>query len=57
MKNAVITNNAEWHRERRKGIGGSEASAILGLNPYMTNVQLWRYKTGREVPEDISDKP
>jgi len=57
MTSAIITNNDEWHRERRKGIGGSEASAILGLNPYMTNVQLWRYKTGREVPEDISNKP
>lgn len=46
-----------WLKERRKGIGASEASAILGANPYMTNVELWEIKTGRRVPEDISDKP
>ena len=57
MTAPVITNNAEWLRERSKGIGGSEASAILGLNPYMNNVQLWKYKTGREQPPDISGKP
>lgn len=47
--------NDEWlsHRDR---IGGSEASCIVGLNPYKTNVELWREKTGRTVPEDISGK-
>lgn len=30
----------EWHRERAKGIGGSDAAAVLGRNPYMTNVDL-----------------
>ena len=39
----------EWLKERKKGIGGSEAAAILGMNPYMTNVELWEYKTGRKV--------
>jgi predicted phage-related endonuclease len=34
-----------WLKERREGIGGSEAAAILGMNPYMTNVELWEYKT------------
>ncbi|MDR1434738.1 lambda-exonuclease family protein [Candidatus Endomicrobiellum devescovinae] len=45
-----------WLKERQKGIGGSEAAAILGLNPYMTNVELWEYKTGRKVKED-KDSP
>lgn len=46
----------EW-LDARKGIGGSDASAIIGRNPYKTNQDLWREKTGRTEPEDISDKP
>jgi len=41
----------------RNGIGGSEAAAILGLNPYCNNVELWERITGRSKPEDISKKP
>lgn len=40
-----------------QGIGGSEISAVVGLNPYMSNVDLWERKTGAVEPEDISDKP
>lgn len=29
---------------------------IIGKNPYMTNQQLWYYKTQRRQPEDISGK-
>ena len=46
----------EWLQERKKGIGGSDAAAILGLNPYMSNVDLWEIKTGRKEQEDISEK-
>lgn len=38
-----------------KGIGGSEASAIIGLCPYMNSVELWEYKTGRRKKKDISN--
>ena len=47
----------QWLQERKKGIGGSDAAAVLGLNPYMTNVDLWKIKTGRKEQEDISEKP
>ena len=47
----------DWLKERLNGIGASEASAVLGLNPYMSNVELWEIKTGRRIPEDIGDKP
>lgn len=57
MNLLTITNDAEWHAARLKGIGGSEASAIIGCNPYMNNVQLWRYKTGRDKPPDIGNMP
>lgn len=46
----------EWLEERKKGIGGSDASVIMGLNPYKTTVDLWKEKTGRIVAEDISTK-
>lgn len=47
----------EWLEERKKGIGGSDAAVILGLNPYKNNIRLWEEKTGRVQAEDISDKP
>ena len=50
----IITTEAEWHAARLKGIGASEASAIVGCNPYMSNVDLWQIKTGRKTAPDIS---
>ena len=40
----------------RHGIGGSDASAVLGLNPYKTNTDLYLEKTGQRIAPDISDK-
>ena len=45
----------EWLRARSKRIGGSDASAIVGMNPYKTNIELWEEKTGRREPADISN--
>ena len=50
----MITNNEEWLKARLQGIGASEASAVIGCNPYMSNVDLWRLKTGRKQAQDIS---
>ncbi|MBQ8960886.1 MAG: YqaJ viral recombinase family protein [Ruminococcus sp.] len=47
----------EWLEARHRGIGGSDAGAVIGANKYRSNVDLWREKTGRVIPEDISDKP
>lgn len=47
----------EWLEKRSSYIGGSEASSIVGLNPYLSNVELWEIKTGRRQREDISGKP
>ncbi|QOV20550.1 YqaJ viral recombinase family protein [Blautia liquoris] len=46
-----------WLKARTFGIGGSDAAAVLGLNPYKTNTELYEEKTGQWTPEDISDKP
>lgn len=45
----------EWLKNRTR-IGGSDASCILGLNPWKTNIELWLEKTGQTTPDDISDK-
>lgn len=47
----------EWLKKRIKGIGGSDASAVIGQNPYKTNEQLYREKLNLSSVEDISDKP
>lgn len=47
----------EWLEARKKFIGGSDVSCILGLNPYKTNVQLYREKKGLVMPDDLSDNP
>lgn len=55
-----IIENADhdaWLKARMYGIGGSDASAIVGMNPYKSNIDLFEEKTGRSIPRDISDKP
>ena len=46
----------EWLECRRK-IGGSDSSSVVGLNPYISNVDLWKIKTGQMQQADISDLP
>lgn len=48
--------DAQWLAERKKGIGGSDAAAVLGLSKYSTPLTVWMEKTGRVEPEDISEK-
>lgn len=57
VKMITLNSREEWLANRFKGIGGSEISAVIGCNPYMDNVTLWKIKTGLIEPEDISDKP
>jgi putative phage-type endonuclease len=39
----------DWLKVRKSGIGGSDAAAAVGLNPYMSPLELWLDKTGRNV--------
>lgn len=51
-----INNREEWLKARQaQGIGGSEAGALIGVNKYQTNVDLWELKTGRKEPPDLSN--
>ena len=47
-------NSQAWLDFRNTGIGGSDASAVLGLNPWKTNVELWEEKSGLKPPKEVS---
>ena len=44
-----------WLKMRGLGIGGSDASIIVGLNSWKSPFELWLEKTGQAEPEDLSD--
>ena len=52
---AVLTNE-EWLQWRKKGIGGSDAAAALGLSPYRTARDLFYDKIGVEPSVAEEDK-
>lgn len=41
----------EWLELRKKGIGGSDAATVMGLNPWKSPLDLWLEKTGEYVSE------
>ena len=45
-----------WLKGRMKGIGGSDAAAVIGQNPYKSNTELFYEKTAQKNAEDISGK-
>lgn len=45
----------DWLAERRKGIGGSDAAGIIGLNSYTTPYSIWADKTGRVPPKEDNE--
>lgn len=45
----------DWLNMRGRRIGGSDAAAVIGKNPWTTNVDLWRVKTWKTPQKDISD--
>ena len=48
-------NHESWLKNRKKYIGGSDVSCIMGLNPYKTNRQLYEEKKGIIESPDLSD--
>lgn len=57
LKMYQFKNREKWLEARKKYLGGSDVSCILGLNPYKTNRDLYREKKGLVMPEDLSDNP
>ncbi|MEK4117658.1 YqaJ viral recombinase family protein [Paenibacillus sp. FSL W8-0919] len=46
---------SEWLKLRQKGIGGSDASAVAGLNRYKSPVAVFMEKTGQIEPEEAGE--
>lgn len=42
----------EWLEARTKGLGGSDAAIVLGLNKWKTSFELWLEKTGQVIPNE-----
>lgn len=43
----------EWYENRRTGIGGSDAAAVLGMSKWKTPYQVWREKVyGERQPDN-----
>lgn len=56
IERKILASREEWLKHRSR-IGGSDAAAIVGLNPYKTNTELYLEKTGQKESPDISHKP
>ena len=56
IERKILASREDWLKHRSR-IGGSDASAIVGLNPYKTNTELYLEKTWQKESEDISHKP
>lgn len=45
----------EWLAYRKNAIGGSDASTVVGLNPYSSPYELWADKLGRIPPKEENE--
>lgn len=45
----------EWLEHRRKSIGGSDASAIIGMNKYCSAYTVWADKLGKLPPKEDNE--
>ena len=45
----------EQLQERSQGLGGSDAPAVAGVDPYRSAVQVYLEKTGQLAPDDLGD--
>ena len=46
---------ADWLEWRKKGIGGSDASVVCGINRYKSPVELWMEKTDQLQPQEAGE--
>ena len=50
----VESGRAAWLEERRSGIGGSDAAAVMGVDPWKDALTVWSHKVGLLEPDDLS---
>ena len=56
IKSTLDMERADWLELRRSGIGGSDAAAIIGLNPYRSEIDVWMDKTGKKKSDDYDSE-
>ena len=60
MKNIMVSTKGmtkeRWLELRRNGIGGSDASVVMGKNPWRSIQQLWEDKTGKTPVQENSNE-
>ena len=47
----VMEHSADWYNQRRQGIGGSDAAAVLGYSRWRSAYDVWRDK----ISDDVAD--
>lgn len=59
MSNVLVStknmSKSSWLKWRSKGLGGSDAACICGLNKYKSPVELWMEKTGQIKPKEAGE--
>lgn len=53
--NVSAISREEWLEYRRRGIGGSDAACVLGLNPWKSRVELYADKRGSMPEKDDTE--
>ncbi len=55
MENDLIQRSPEWFKWRRAHLGASEASAVIGVSPWKTPLELYHEKISDQVELDNSN--
>ena len=56
LASTIGMSHEEWLRHRKNGIGGSDAGAICGLNPFKSAVEVYLDKTSKTVAETADNE-
>jgi len=56
LMNTLDVNYEEWLKQRQYGIGGSDAAAIAGLNPWKSPIAVYLDKIGQSEPIEDNER-
>ena len=51
----AVKDHDKWVELRNKGLGGSDAGVVMGVNPYKSKLTLWLEKTGQKEQPDLTE--
>ena len=54
--NTADLDKTEWLRARKMGITGTDAGAIVGMNPYKSSFSVYQEKVTPEVEADVDNE-